>query len=128
MDAIRVALLCVAGAVLCTTLRAQRPDIALGLAMATGLVALGMTVSGIREVVEAMRKLCSESGVDTEGIRVMLKAMGIALACEFAAQLCRDAGESALAARAEIAGRVTLAALAAPMLARVVTRVASLFG
>ena len=47
-------------------------------------------------------------------------ATGVSLVAEFAAHLCEDAGEKALAGRVELAVRVTLFAMAAPLLTEVV--------
>ncbi len=47
---------------------------------------------------------------------VMLKAVGITIAGQLAAQLCKDAGESALAYAVELAAKAAVLAAASPLL------------
>ena len=117
-DWARVAMLCVAGAVMAASLKGTKPEMALAVALATGAAAAGMMLPGIRETAEAVRSLSKGGG--GESAKVMLKAAGVSLLSEYSAQLCRDAGESSLAGRAEMAGRVAVAALAVPMVGRLV--------
>ena len=116
MEAVKVAVLCVAGALLCSTLRVQKPEMALVCALATGLAALFFCLDGLSGAVSAMKTLSSQSGLSSTSTQVLIRATGVALVSDFAAQLCKDAGEGALAHRVELAGRVTLLSMAAPLL------------
>ena len=46
----------------------------------------------------------------------VLKITGIAYIAEFGAEICRDAGEGAIAAKIEMAGKVIIIALAVPII------------
>lgn len=50
---------------------------------------------------------------------LLLKAIGIAVACQLTAALCRDCGESALAEKAELAGKIAILALTFPVLQQI---------
>ena len=56
----------------------------------------------------------------------MLKAAGITLLTQLTADTCRDAGETALAAKAELVGRVLLLAVAVPLFQDLLTLVTAL--
>jgi stage III sporulation protein AD len=51
-------------------------------------------------------------------MELLLKALAIALACNATASLCRDCGESALAEKAELAGKIAILSLCIPLLIR----------
>lgn len=116
MTAVRAVLIGVAGALLCAVLQAQRPEIRLGAALATGLCVVTLCLDGLRDGVSLLGALCSQAALEEDYAQAMIRATGVAILVEFGAQLCRDAGESALAGRIELAGRVTLLGIAAPML------------
>ena len=82
--------------------------------------ALTMLLRGLREAAAALSLFSSASGLDG-GAALILRATGISLIAEFAVHICEDAGEKALASRVELAVRVTLFAMAAPLLTEVVT-------
>jgi stage III sporulation protein AD len=49
-------------------------------------------------------------------IGIAIKVIGVAYMAELGASVCQDAGESAVAAKIELAGRVMLLVLAMPVL------------
>ena len=126
MDAVRAMFICVAGALVCAMLRVQRPEFRLAAAIAAGLAALALTMDGIASGVDTLTQLAQEAGLSGETTGLMMRATGITVLAEFGAQLCRDAGESALAGRVELAGRTFLLTMAAPLLSDLVGRIAGL--
>lgn len=117
VNVVRAVLLCVAGALVCGVLRVQRPEMKMAVVIAVGLAALAFSLSGIGESVETLRTLADSAGFKEESTLRLIRAVGVALLCEFGAQLCRDAEETALAGRVELVGRVALLGMTAPMLA-----------
>jgi len=126
MAAVQTVFLCVAGALVCALMRVQRPEFRLAVALCVGLCALGMSMDGLRGGVDVLRTLAGQAGMAEGTASVMLRATGIALLAEFGAQLCRDAGESSLAGRVELAARAALIALAAPLMTQLTGRLAEL--
>lgn len=124
--ALRIAILCVATAIVCLTIRVSRPEIALATALAAGLVACLMSLSELREVVGAVTELARAARAEGEEMSVALRACGLALIGEYAGQLCRDAGEGALAQRVEFAMRVSLLAMMSPLAVDVMGQIAEI--
>jgi len=50
-----------------------------------------------------------------------LRAAGVCLVTQLTADTCRDAGESSLASKAELAGRFLLLVMALPLFERILT-------
>lgn len=117
--AVKIAVLCVAAAVMCLFLRSFRPEIALTVALAAGVIACMLSLDELREIVSRIKTAFQSAEVEEEDVIMIVKAMGIAIAGEYGAQLCRDAGEGALAQRVDMAVRISLMALAVPLIMRV---------
>jgi stage III sporulation protein AD len=126
MSAIYASLICVGAALVCAHLKKRWPELALGIAIAAGLAVLAAFVPDIASMVSAMRTLAQSSGMDTGYTGVMLRACGISLVAEFAAQICRDAGESALSGRILLCARLALLAMAAPIVTDILSRLSRL--
>lgn len=126
MDAVRAMLICVAGALVCSMFRVQRPEFRLAVAIAAGLAALAFSMDGISSGVETLTALAQETGLSGETTGLMMRATGITVLAEFGAQLCRDAEESALAGRVELAGRAALLTMTAPLLTDMLARIAEI--
>ena len=58
--------------------------------------------------------------------RILLRSLGLAFATELCAGICRDSGETALAAWVETAGRLEILVLALPLVRAVADTVAGL--
>lgn len=116
MDAMRAVFLCVAGALVCALMRQQKPEMRTAAAIAVGLAALFLSLDGLGAGVEMLGMLSGEAGLEEGSAQLLIRATGVALIAEFGAQLCRDAEESALAGRVELAGRVALMGMTAPLL------------
>ena len=121
----RAVLIGVAGALLGSLLR-RWPELRMGVAMAAGLCVLLLCLDGLREGARALGALAAQAGLAEGKAAAMLRATGIAVLVEFGVQLCRDAGESALAGRIELAGRVTLLGIALPILSELTGQLAAL--
>lgn len=115
---LKVTALCVATAMICSTLRVQRPELATALSLAAGLAALAMLLSGAELSASLNDAVSALNGGDPELAKVVLKGAGIAVISELGSQLCEDAGEKALAGRVALSGRLATLGLCAPLFSR----------
>lgn len=102
--------------IIIVTVKQQRPDIALLISLAGGTVILIFVVSSLSVVIETISNLFNKSNMDPVYITTILKVIGIAYLADFGAQLCKDAGESAIAAKIELGGKILILLLAIPIL------------
>ena len=124
---VRVIALCVAAAMICSALRVQRPEMATAVSLAAGIVALGLLAREFAVSTDGMGALQALLRSDEAATATVLKAAGIAVVSELGAQLCADAGESALAGRITLASRVAMLGLCAPMLSEIAETLEGLF-
>lgn len=113
---LKVTALCVAVAMICSAIRVQRPELATAISLSAGLAALALVggpLAGAQDWLQALKKLLASEGDLTQTV---VKGAGIAIVSELGAQLCADAGESALAGRVTLASRVAMLGLCGPML------------
>lgn len=96
----------------------------IGIAAGTGvfLYLLGLLTDSFF----TLRNIVEEAGLDTKYFLVILKALGICLITGFIADACRDAGQQALASRAELAGRCAVFIISLPLLEQILTTAAKL--
>lgn len=102
--------------VLLVLLRQARPEWAVLLSIVTAVAVFLLLVDDIAAIVRILEQVADRANLDTRYTATLLKIVGVAYLAEFGAQLCRDAGESALAAKVELAGKVVILLLAVPIL------------
>lgn len=126
MDALKIAGFTVCAAVMGMLLRRMRPEAGGALVIAAGVMAALMLLQPLQQVVNGIASLAQSGGVSSGYMLQLLKAGGVSLLMDFAAQTCRDAGEDGLAMKTELAGRVILISLALPFMQALLTQILSL--
>lgn len=117
MDIFRAVGTAVITAMLALVLRSVRPELAMQTAMAGGIAVLLMAAGELAGVYPKLREMLAELGAGSELLMPSVRVIGIAYMTGIGAELCRDAGENALAMKTEICGRVMLLSAALPVLA-----------
>ena len=115
--ALKIVALCVAVAMVCAALRTQRPELATVVSLAAGVASLAMLLTEADPLSQWIGRFRELTRADADITSAVLKGAGIAIVSELGAQLCADAGESALAGRIALTARIAMLGLCAPMLA-----------
>ena len=102
---------------LAVLLRQYRAEYALALGLMVSAVILMALMPVLKETMELLIDIASKSGV-SQTLSIIVKSLGIAFVAGIAADICRDAGESAMAAKVELAGKVAILSMAMPMAAQ----------
>jgi len=72
------------------------------------------------QAVTALAELAARAKVERFYLDTVLRVIGVAYLAEFGSQICRDAGEGAIASKVELAGKVLIMVLAVPVVTAVV--------
>lgn len=117
---LKTIVLCLAAVLLLILLKQSRPEYAFLLKMAVLLLVLLSLFGGIGTAVNEFSALWQTVGTDNALLKVMLKALGLALTAQIASDICKDSGENALASAVELAGKLGIVLMALPVAAELV--------
>ncbi|HOB91260.1 MAG: stage III sporulation protein AD [Bacillota bacterium] len=115
MNILSLAGLAIVGLLVLALARQVVPEMATLITIGLGVVLLALVVDSLGDAVDVLQGLAGNAGIKSDYIRVVLKVVGVSYITAFAAQMCRDAGESALAAKVELAGKVMILLTALPV-------------
>ena len=104
------------GTVFAVLLKKENPQIAMLVAAATGILIFLLLCAPLGTLVSLLKETAEKAGVGEGYFGIVLTVIGIAYLTQFGAQLCADAGESAIASKIELAGKVLMMTAAAPVL------------
>jgi len=107
-------------------IKQQRPEIAVQLSLALATIIFLMVLSKINVVLNLFRDMAAKANISSMYLNTILKIIGIAYVTEFGAQVCRDAGEGAVAGKIEFAGKVLVMVMAIPIIALVLDTIVRL--
>ena len=112
----QAAALCLIGSILGLLIKKSAPEITMTLSLSLGVLLLLWIATDAGEVLAFLKELTERTGVPEVVFAPLLKTVAIALVARTTADLCRDAGESALGSLTESAGAVCALAASLPLL------------
>lgn len=84
--------------------------------LATSLIIIFFIISQLSGVLDTASHLGERANINTPYLSIVFKIIGISYISEFGAQICKDAGESAIGSKIEFAGKVMILATSAPVI------------
>ncbi|MBQ8298784.1 MAG: stage III sporulation protein AD [Clostridia bacterium] len=88
-----------------------------------GGIILFFSFSKLEMIITLIENLINKIGIDKEFFEILLKITGIAYLIDFGANVCKDAGESAIASKIEFAGKLIIVTMSIPILTTLIETV-----
>ena len=115
MNIYSIAAVGIVGALICVLLKQYRPELAILSGIGISVYILTGVIDLLFDAISFFKELTERSGLSSLAVQTILKCVGISLITEFASDTCRDAGETSLAARVELFGRVASLIVSIPL-------------
>ncbi|UKS63980.1 stage III sporulation protein AD [Rossellomorea marisflavi] len=116
MEIIQIVGIALVSTFLALLIKEQKPNFAFLLIVFVGCSIFLFLIDQIYAIIHMLEKLAANANVNLVYVQTILKIIGIAYIAEFAAHITRDAGEGAIAAKVELAGKILILAMAIPIL------------
>jgi stage III sporulation protein AD len=97
-------------------LRQEKPVMAIILSIVFSIVIFTFLMGKMTSIINVMSDLTKRAGINYFFLSTLLKILGVAYLAEFAAAICQDAGEQAVAKKVEFAAKIIIAVLALPIM------------
>ena len=119
--------MCVVSAAAIVFVRKYSPENALMVSLASGCVILTVILINSSETLAEIGEIFTSFGLETGVIKAVFKAMGVCYVTLFAVNVCRDNGQTSLASKIELAGKISVAVLALPLIKEILKAAVELF-
>lgn len=96
-------------------LKQIKPEFALLLKFATILLLGFLAFSVVSDAVSEIFSFGERVSLDSEMLKILLKALGLCLVAQIASDVCKDCGESALSTSVELVGKLSIVLMALPV-------------
>lgn len=91
------------------------PEYGVLVSLLSGILLLSMVMVAVAPVLEEIQLLADKTGLAGEHTGILVKTLGICFITQIACEACKDAGESSIASKVEMAGKVTIVLLSLPL-------------
>ena len=116
------------GAISAIFLREKSPQFSMMIALITGIVIVSLVAKELGSILSTLQNMMHHSGLEEQTVSTVLRILAIGIGSEYFCNVIADAGETAIAKKAEFGAKVIILLLILPMLGKVVDTVWSLFG
>lgn len=94
-----------------------RPEFVLYVSLATGVLILVMIMDKIGAIIDLLTTLSNKTAINNEFLILLIKITGIAFLTEFTVSICKDTGETAIANKVDLGGKVLIISMSIPIIA-----------
>lgn len=102
--------------VIIVIVKQYKPEFSIYISIMAGILILALAFDKLAEIIKLLNNLASKSSVNGKFIALLIKITGIAILTEFAVSLCKDCGESAIASKIDIGGKIMIVAVSIPII------------
>ena len=128
MDMIKIIGIAMVSAAFSVVLKKKNPEFSLLISFLAGILLLFMILSAIQPLLERISSFMQVIHAGSEQVQILFKALGVCFITQIACDCCKDMGESAIAAKVETAGKVTVLVLSLPLFEQMLTVAGELIG
>ena len=128
MEIVKIVGIGLLAGMLINILRQQKPELAMQLSVAAGVMLFFLMVAKVMRVVDVMQTLSAKAAIEQVHMETVLKIIGIAYVADFGSQVLQDAGEKAVATKVEMAGKIIIMLLAVPIVLAILDSILKLLG
>ena len=116
MEVMRIVGIGLIGAILSILLRNSKPEFSMLIPVVVSFTVLACAMPYLIRITEELSRMASSAGINSSYMRIVIKVIGIAYLVCITAELCKDAGENAIAAKIELGGKLIILAMAIPII------------
>ena len=123
MDIIKIIGIGLISLVITIIVKQYKPEFAVYISLIAGALILMLVFDKLSEVIKLLNNLASKSAINSKFISLLIKLTGIAILTEFAVSICKDSGETAIANKMDIGGKIMIIAVSVPIISSLLENV-----
>lgn len=116
MEIVKIITIGLIAGLIAVLLKDDKPEIALQVSLAAGIVIFLLMISKLTLVIQAMQEIANRININVVYLNTILKIIGIAYLASFGVEICKDAGQHSIAGKIEFGGKILIITLAIPIL------------
>ncbi len=125
MDITKVVAVGIAATLLASAVKPAKKEFAITISVVCSVFIFGYIFSYLKSIVNTINNVIENFNLDTSMFFIIMKIIFVSYICEFGANICRDAGESAIASKIELFGKIIIVYISLPVIEAVINLLTS---
>ena len=126
MEIVKIILIGIVTCVASVLLKQFKPELAILVSIAGGMVILIMVVNFLSSIVSNFTQIATKTSINMQLFSSVIKIVGIGYITEFGANICHDTGNSSIADKILLGGKVIILCFALPIVNAMLTTIMGL--
>ncbi len=116
MEFAKIIVLGIILSVLTVLLKNIKPEYSLICVIVGSIILVMYILSGVQSIFEYFKTIVERTGVDNVMFSTLLKIIGVGYLIEFSASICNDSGNSSIADKIVLAGKILIFSMSLPII------------
>ena len=117
MDIIKIIGIGLISLIIIIIVKQYRPEFVIYVSIIADAIILMLIMDKVSSIINLLTALSNKTVVNNEFLTLLIKITGIAFLTEFSVSLCKDSGETAIANKIDIGGKVIIISMSIPIIA-----------
>ena len=116
MDIVKIIGVGLTALIIIIILKQYKPEFTVYASIIAGAIILFMVMDKLNGVVNILESLANKTGAGSTFLGILLKITGISILTEFAVSICKDSGETAIASKIDLGGKIIIISISIPII------------
>ncbi len=116
MDIVKIIGVGLTALIIIIILKQYKPEFTVYVSIIAGAIIILMVMDKLSAVVSILSNLANKTGTGSTFLKILLKITGIAILTEFAVSICKDSGETAIASKIDLGGKIIIISISIPII------------
>ena len=116
MDIVKIIGVGLIAVIMIIILKQYKPEFTIYVSICAGAIILALVMSRLSGVIGLLTELSNKVSDGNGFLAILIKITGIAFLTEFAVSICKDSGESAIASKIDLGGKVIIISMSIPII------------
>ena len=116
MDIVKIIGVGLISLIIIIIVRQYKPEFTLYVSLLAGAIILVFIMVKLDGIINLLTTLSNKTAINNEFLTLLIKITGIAFLTEFAVSICKDTGETAIANKVDMGGKVIIVSMSIPII------------
>jgi stage III sporulation protein AD len=97
-------------------LKQYKPEFTIYVSIIAGIIIIFLVMDKLYGIINLLTNISDKIGIGKNFILILLKVTGIAILTEFGVSICNDSGETAIANKIDLGGKIIIISMSIPII------------
>ena len=116
MEIVKIVGIGISAIIIAIILKQYKPEFSIYISLIAGIIILSLVIDKLSSIMSLLTNLANKTNINNSFLILLLKITGISILAEFAISICKDSGETAIANKVDLGGKVLIVSMSVPII------------